>query len=69
MFRLLLNEYSALIKVGDIALITEIRSLGVRLFYALMNEYKVLKNCPPIEQLFVLPVLQSVGNVRYTITI
>lgn len=61
-FRLLLNEFNALIKVGDIALVTEICSSGVRLFYAIMNEYAVLKSCLPIDK-YMLAILQSVGNV------
>lgn len=58
----MLNEVGALVKIGDIALVTEIRSLGVRLFYILLSEYKTLRTCPPTE-IFLLNILQSVGNV------
>jgi len=65
-FRLLQNEYSAVIKIGDVALAAEIRSLGVRLFYTLMNEYAVLKTCTPIDK-YILAMLQSIGTVCLTI--
>lgn len=65
-FRLLLNEYNALIKIGDVALAAEICSLGVRLFYTLMNEYTVLKTCTPIDK-FISAMLQSIGIVCLTV--
>lgn len=61
-FRLILNEFNALIKIGDIALVTEVHSLGVKLFYTFMSECTLLRTCSPIEK-FVLAVLQSLGNV------
>lgn len=51
-----------MIKAGDISLISEISSSGVRLFYAIMSEYKILSTCPPIKK-FVLGILQIIGNV------
>jgi hypothetical protein len=63
--RLILKELNELNKIGDIALVTDIRSSGVRLFYALMSEYVVFKTCPPIDK-FVLAILQTIGNVRNT---
>ncbi|XP_025411523.1 ectopic P granules protein 5 homolog isoform X2 [Sipha flava] len=60
--QLILKELNELNKIGDIALVTDIRSSGVRLFYALMSEYVVFKTCPPIDK-FVLAILQTIGNV------
>lgn len=57
-----MSELDTLKRIGDIALVAEIRVSGVRLFYAIMTEYTVLKTCPPIEK-FVLNILQSIGNV------
>ncbi|KAE9544479.1 hypothetical protein AGLY_000020 [Aphis glycines] len=59
---LIFNEFNALIKIGDIALVADIQSSGVWLFYTLMSEYAILKTCPFIEK-FVLNMLQSIGNV------
>lgn len=59
---MILSELDTLKRIGDIALVAEICVSGVRLFYAIMTEYTVLKTCPPIEQ-FVLNILQSIGNV------
>jgi len=61
-----LNEFNVLSKGGDIALLAEIRVSGVKLFYALMTEYTIMKTCPPIEK-FVFTIIQSIGNVCYTI--
>lgn len=61
-FRLILNEFSTLVHIGDIALVAEIRSSGVRLFHTLMSEYTTLRTCPPVDK-FMLIILQSIGNV------
>lgn len=63
-----MNELNTLIKVGDIALVNEIRSSGVKLFYTLISEYKIMKSCSFTEQ-FLLNILQSIGNVCNTCVI
>jgi len=62
------NEYNELIKIGDIALVTDIQSSGVWLFYTLMSEYAIVRTCPSIEK-FMLTILQSIGNVFITLII
>ncbi|XP_050432163.1 ectopic P granules protein 5 homolog [Adelges cooleyi] len=60
--QLLISEISTLLKVGDVALVAELRSSGVKFFYMLLSEYTILKTCPTIEK-FAFVILQTVGKV------
>ncbi|XP_050538200.1 ectopic P granules protein 5 homolog isoform X2 [Daktulosphaira vitifoliae] len=58
----IISELAALSKVGDIALMSKLKSSGVQIFYKIIKDYEILKTCPAIET-FILVILQSIGKV------